>query len=113
MAPGGDAMKTAKHLLGARIKELRRARGLSQEELAEQIGIEPQHMSRIETGGSAPTVERMEKLCAVLGIELRSLFDFGHLDSRDAQLEGIEEMLKSLDENDLKVIYRIVRSFRG
>lgn len=106
-------MKTTKQLLGARIKELRRARGLSQEELAELIGIEPQHMSRIETGGSAPTVERMERLCSALGVELRSLFDFGHLDSREAQLESVEEILKSLDENDLKVVYRVVRSFRG
>jgi len=106
-------MKTTKQLLGSRIKELRRARGLSQEELAELIGIEPQHMSRIETGGSAPTVERMEKLCAVFGIELRVLFDFGHLADREPQLESIEKMLKDLDENDLKVVYRVIRSFKG
>lgn len=106
-------MKTTKQLLGGRIKELRRARGLSQEELAEAIGIEPQHMSRIEIGGSAPTVERMEILCSVLDVELRSLFDFGHLDSREAQLESVEEMLKSLDGSDLKVVYRVARSFKG
>jgi hypothetical protein len=28
-------------------------------------------------------------------------------------LREFDEMLKNLDENDLKVIYRIVRSFRG
>lgn len=106
-------MKSAKQLLGARIKELRRARSLSQEEFAEKIGIEPQHLSRIETGVNAPTVDRLEIIAKALGVEVRSLFDFGHLDSRDTQLEGIEEMLKELDENDLKVIYRIVRSFRG
>ena len=69
--------------------------------------------SRIETGGSAPTVERMEKLCAVFGIELRVLFDFGHLADREPQLESIEKMLKDLDENDLKVVYRVIRSFKG
>lgn len=41
---------TAKKLLGARIKELRTGRGLSQEELAEMVGVDPKHLSRIETG---------------------------------------------------------------
>lgn len=41
------------------------------------------------------------------------LFDFGHLDERDVQLENIGNMLKDLDDNDLKVIYRVVRSFKG
>lgn len=107
-------MKTnAKMLLGSRIKELRHGRGMSQEQLAEIIDIDTKHLSRIETGVNAPTVDRLEIIANTLGVEVRSLFDFGHLDSQDAQLEGIDEMLKKLDENDLKVIYRIVRSFRG
>ncbi|MDY0383735.1 helix-turn-helix transcriptional regulator [Trichlorobacter sp.] len=109
----GGCNENDKAVTWGRIKELHRARWLAQEALAEAIGIEPQYMSRIETGGSAPTVERMERLCSVLDVELRSLFDFSHLDSREAQLESVEEMLKSLDENDLKVVYRVVRSFRG
>lgn len=106
-------MKTnVKMLLGNRIKELRHGRGFSQEQLAELIEIDTKHLSRIETGVNAPTVDRLEIIAKALDVEVRSLFDFGHLDSRDAQLEGIEEMLKELDENDLKVIYRIVKSFR-
>lgn len=107
-------MKTGiKILLGSRIKELRHGRGLSQERLAELIDIDTKHLSRIETGVNAPTVDRLELIARALGVEVRSLFDFGHLDSQDAQIDGIEGMLKELDENDLKVVYRIVRSFRG
>ena len=36
-------MKTTKQLLGQRIKELRKLRGLSQDELSEKVGIDPKH----------------------------------------------------------------------
>ena len=38
--------------LGEKIKELRKARGLSQEELAEQINVSRQAVSKWELGGS-------------------------------------------------------------
>ena len=105
-------MKTnVKILLGARIQELRRGRGLSQDQLAEIVDVDTKHMSRVETGLSAPTVDRLEKIAGALNVELRSLFEFGHLDDREEQLVGIESMLKQLDENDLKTVFRIVRSF--
>jgi transcriptional regulator with XRE-family HTH domain len=101
---------TAKILLGSRIKELRTGRGLSQEQLAEMVGVDPKHLSRIETGLNAPTVDRLEIIAYSLGVEIHSLFIFGHLDTPKAQLERIEEMLKRLDETDMKFVYRIVRS---
>lgn len=104
---------TVKKLLGSRIKELRHGRGLSQEQLAEIVDIDTKHLSRIETGLSAPTVDRLEIIADALDVEVRSLFEFGHLDNREVQLAGIDKMLKQLDENDLKIIYRIVRSFIG
>ena len=41
-------MKTTKELLGERIRELRKARGLTQEQLAELVEIEQKHVSRLE-----------------------------------------------------------------
>jgi len=38
---------STKKLLGARIKELRKIRKLSQDQLAEKIDIDPKHLSRI------------------------------------------------------------------
>jgi len=99
-----------KKLLGARIKELRNGRGLSQEQLAERLEIDTKHLSRLETGVNAPTIDRLELIASVLDVDVHSLFEYGHLDSRCEQVSGIEEMLKQLDENDVKFVYRIVRS---
>ena len=52
-------MTTVKKLLGMRIKELRKVRGLSQEELAEMIGIDPKHLCRIEVGNSYPSLDTL------------------------------------------------------
>lgn len=100
-------------LLGARIKELRNGRGLSQEKLAELIGIDVKHLSRVETGVNAPSVGRLESFSVALGVPVRSLFDYGHLDGRDEKLGDIGEMLKKLDENDLKIVFRVVRGLIG
>ena len=41
--------------IGQRIRKIRKAHGLSQEELAEKIGISTTHMSHIETGNIEPS----------------------------------------------------------
>ncbi|MFR8230101.1 MAG: helix-turn-helix domain-containing protein [Anaeromassilibacillus sp.] len=38
--------------MGQRIRKYRKAQGLSQEQLAEQIGISATHMGHIETGNT-------------------------------------------------------------
>ncbi|MBQ2464755.1 MAG: helix-turn-helix transcriptional regulator, partial [Treponema sp.] len=38
--------------IGQRIRDFRKEKKMSQEQLAEQIGISPTHMSHIETGST-------------------------------------------------------------
>ena len=42
---------------GDYLRELRKAKGLSQKELAERVGIDFTYLSKIETGGAAPPAE--------------------------------------------------------
>lgn len=41
-------MEEIKHLLGKRIREIRKAKNISQEKLAELVGIEKRNLSNIE-----------------------------------------------------------------
>ena len=106
-------MKNTKELLGARIKELRKAKKLSQEELAELIGIEPRHMSRIEVGKSYPSLDRLERIAKALDAELRDFFDFAHLEARPVNVAQINGMLMAMSDEDLKKITRILKVFVG
>lgn len=71
-------MKDIKKLLGKRIKELRKEKALSQEGLAEIIGIEPNNLSRIENGKNYPTPENLSKIADALGVDIHKLYLFNH-----------------------------------
>ncbi len=62
--------------LGQRIAELRRARKLTQEQLAEAVGCSVEFISLVERGVNAPSVAGLEKFAKVLSIEVKELFTF-------------------------------------
>jgi transcriptional regulator with XRE-family HTH domain len=68
-------METKKELLGARLRELRKAKGLTQDKLAELVDIEQKHVSRIELGKSYPTIDRLERLADALSVSVAVFFD--------------------------------------
>lgn len=59
---------------GARIRELREAKQMSQIALAEKVGIEQPHLSNLENGNKEPKLRVIEALATGLGISLRQLF---------------------------------------
>jgi len=65
-----------RRFLGQRIKELRRGRGLSQEQLAEKMGITPNYLSSIERGQENPTLDLLTTLAEALKVELVALFNY-------------------------------------
>ncbi len=54
--------------LGERIYELRKAKGLSQEELAEQLGVSRQSVSKWETGVAIPDTENALAMSKIFGV---------------------------------------------
>ena len=59
---------------GTRIKELRKASGLSQEAFADKCGYARTYMSRIETGGANVSLDAIENLASALRISIPDLF---------------------------------------
>ena len=55
-----------KKLFGKKIKEKRIALGLTQEILAEKIGISPKSLSQIELGNNFVSAENLEAICTAL-----------------------------------------------
>ena len=64
-----------KHL-GLNIAYYRKARGLSQSQLAELVNISRTHMSRIEIADCAVSLDVVFDICVALGIKPYQLFDF-------------------------------------
>lgn len=62
--------------LGQRIASLRKARKLTQEQMAEALGCSVEFISLVERGVNAPSVAGLEKFAKVLKVEVKELFTF-------------------------------------
>lgn len=61
--------------LGERIREQRKARGMSQEMVAGHLGVSRQAVAKWESGQSAPSAENLHRLAELLGTTAGSLLD--------------------------------------
>lgn len=105
-------MITRKMLLGARIKELRKRSGLSQDQLAEKVGIEAKYLSRIEVGKRQPSIETLEHIADALQVEMKELFDFAHHDSEAISVQGIEAAISGATQDELRLIFKLIKAVR-
>ena len=71
-----DKNKLQYKKLGLNIAYYRKAKGFSQNYLAEKINISRTHMSRIETADCAVSLDVVFDICDVLKITPAKLFDF-------------------------------------
>lgn len=99
--------RTTKQLLGARIKELRKSRGMTQDQLAERVDLATRYISLIEVGRSSPSLETIENIARALEVELKTLFDFLHLDPDAIASKGLENSLDGISESNRQLLYRI------
>ncbi len=94
---------------GKRLREIRLNKNLTQERIAEGIGIQPENYSRIENGLSFPKPENIVKLSKVLNVEIAELFQFSHLNDYDKILECIIDKLKK-DKDTTIITYKFLKS---
>lgn len=78
-------------LLGERIKNIRKSKGLTQLELAELVDRSKNHISKIETGSANPPLSLLIEIANALNVELSYLLD---LDKKQTKI------LDNIDWND-------------
>ena len=104
-------MKDIKRLFGMRMKELRKNKGLSQEELAEKAEISSKYLSRVEMGQHFPSLDVLIRLANVLNVELKDFFEFAHKTSSPKELkESLNSLLKEADGERLRLLIKIIRA---
>ena len=78
-------------ILAERIYESRKGLGITQEVLAEKLGITPQSVSRWENGQSRPDVDMLPRLAAFFGITVDALFGYQAENLKIAQYKEISK----------------------
>ena len=92
--------------IGRFIAERRKALGLTQRQLAEQLSVSDKAVSKWETGRGLPDVLLMPPLCAALGITVNDLLSgerVGEGDYRKKAEENMMELMKQNAENKLRM----------
>ena len=101
-------MNDFKKLLGKRIQNIRKSKGLTQEKLAELINIETPSLSYLETGKYAPSIDTLQKLSEVLQVQPWEFYYFSQISDEQKK----EELKKALDNDPklLKILYYFYKS---
>lgn len=99
-----------KQLIGRRIKELRKLKKLSQEELAEMVEIAPRHLSSLETGRNFPSFVTLEKIAKHLNVDLADIVDYPYKTySLDKLRQVTKKMIDEADESKLRLLIKLIR----
>lgn len=73
LAPGVSRVTDLRGRVGARIKQLRKAQRLTQEQLAERAGLSDKFVGELERGKANPTLTTLAALSDALGVSLVDL----------------------------------------
>lgn len=77
-------------MLSTKLRNARRNAGVTQDQLAELLGINRATISKYESGAIEPTMSQIEKICKALGISAISLFN----DGSHMTLQEIQQSMK-------------------
>jgi len=103
--------KQIKSNLGKTVQALRKAKGLTQEELSEKLNMQPQSITTIETGRAFISSDALANLCNFFEVDPAIFFN------KKTDLAGYEEleyiaeikrMLPNFDSKKLRYIHDIM-----
>lgn len=80
--------------LGKKIRQLRFKAGLTQEQLAEKMGVGPQAVSKWENAAAMPDITALPKLAETFGVTIDDLFDL----TAEQRLNRIENRMDTEEE---------------
>lgn len=92
-----------KKLFGLNVQKFRKLKKLTQENLAEIIGIDATSISAIETGKYFVSAENLYKLSQALNVEIADLFTFDNISSNEKIYEEIIELLSYFKKDSVRL----------
>ncbi len=95
--------------LGKKIRQLRFKAGLTQEQLAEKIGIGPQSVSKWENAVAMPDITLLPQLAEIFGVSIDDLFDL----TTEQRLNRIENRMDVEEELPQDVFWEYEEFLKG
>ena len=98
--------------IGQRIRKFRKAYNLSQEQLAEMVGISTTHMSHIETGNTKLSLPVFIHIRDALSVQTDALLHDYPSGSRTKMKQEISDMLDSCSPQDMHILLDVIKTLK-
>lgn len=95
--------------LGALVKSARLENEMTQEELAEKIGIGPRYIVGIENEGKLPSFEVLYQLVRVLNLSADAIF-YPEMRIENAKYDGLKRLLNRCSDKDIRAITALAKA---
>lgn len=95
-------------LIGSRIKNFREQKKLTQERVAEAVGISSVYLSKIENGKVRPTLDTLAAICDCLACDLGSLLLHAASESDHYENETVVKLFRSCAANVKPIAIRLL-----
>jgi len=102
-------MEFNKRKFAKRLKEIRLAKKLTQEDLGAKLDIEPSNYSNFETGKTTPSVQSLTKIIKNLDITPSEVFEYDHLDEEKLLDERVSKIYSSFSIEKKRAAYKALR----
>ena len=99
--------------IGQKIRHFRKANGVSQEELAEKIGISTTHMSHIETGNTKLSLPVLVSIAEALEVRCDDLLFIRAVSSRTDKIEEFVFLLEDCSIQEMDILYDSLKSIKA
>lgn len=97
-------------VIGERLKANRIKRGITQEALAEKLGVSVAFLSRIERGSSHINLTRLSQICEILDITEGEILNGVSTKSKNYLTTDFSSLLKDCPPEKLRLIYKIAKT---
>ena len=98
-------------LFGMRLRTIRKAAGITQEEAAEKARLNPKYLGQIERGEKRPSFDAIISLARALQVIPSAFFQFDR-EEKDSKIlrKKIDSMLQGCGMEKLQKVYRITKA---
>lgn len=101
--------KDLKKIFGARVKHYRKLAELTQEALAEKVGLSTHTISYIERSKNLVSMTKLPVLSSALGVELYKLFIDVDLEDT-SKIDEINKLLKTANNRQLSIFAELLKN---
>jgi len=98
--------------IGKNIRKYRKARGMTQEQLAEAAELSAYFVGSIERGQATVSVRSLDQVARALRVSLKDLFAFTEELSREELLKEVLEYVRSASSEELRAVLTVCRLMR-